>query len=67
MFVASGVEVRNNFMMESCRWTGLGGVLCSLSLLSVILDIQLDGKSFYIRQQCINYLLSSFTNCYELC
>lgn len=31
--------------MESCRRTGLSGVLCSLSLLCVILDIQLDGKS----------------------
>uniref|UniRef100_A0A3Q1EL73 DnaJ homolog subfamily C member 3 n=1 Tax=Acanthochromis polyacanthus TaxID=80966 RepID=A0A3Q1EL73_9TELE len=29
--------------MESCRRTGLSGVLCSLSLLCVILDIQLDG------------------------
>lgn len=31
--------------MESCRRTGLSGVLCSLSLLCVILDIQLEGKS----------------------
>uniref|UniRef100_A0A7N6F928 J domain-containing protein n=1 Tax=Anabas testudineus TaxID=64144 RepID=A0A7N6F928_ANATE len=30
-------------MMESCRRTGLNGVLCSLSLLCVLLDIQLDG------------------------
>ncbi|XP_068611868.1 dnaJ homolog subfamily C member 3b [Brachionichthys hirsutus] len=29
--------------MDSCRPTGLGGLLCSLSLLCVILDIQLDG------------------------
>ncbi|KAM8899440.1 dnaJ homolog subfamily C member 3b [Spinachia spinachia] len=29
--------------MESCRRTGLNEVLCSLSLLCVILDIQLDG------------------------
>ncbi|KAL6118523.1 uncharacterized protein ACO6RY_03311 [Pungitius sinensis] len=29
--------------MESCRRTGLHGVLCSLSLLCVVLDIQLDG------------------------
>lgn len=33
--------------MESCRRTGLSGVLCSLSLLCVILDIQLDGKSCF--------------------
>ncbi|TWW63029.1 dnaJ homolog subfamily C member 3b [Takifugu flavidus] len=30
-------------MMDSCRRTGLSGVLCSLSLLCVLLDIQLDG------------------------
>uniref|UniRef100_A0A3Q4FY86 DnaJ (Hsp40) homolog, subfamily C, member 3b n=1 Tax=Neolamprologus brichardi TaxID=32507 RepID=A0A3Q4FY86_NEOBR len=29
--------------MEPCRRAGLSGVLCSLSLLCVILDIQLDG------------------------
>uniref|UniRef100_H2UPZ7 DnaJ (Hsp40) homolog, subfamily C, member 3b n=1 Tax=Takifugu rubripes TaxID=31033 RepID=H2UPZ7_TAKRU len=29
--------------MDSCRRTGLSGVLCSLSLLCVLLDIQLDG------------------------
>uniref|UniRef100_A0A3Q3WW20 J domain-containing protein n=1 Tax=Mola mola TaxID=94237 RepID=A0A3Q3WW20_MOLML len=29
--------------METCRRTGLSGLLCSLSLLCVILDIQLDG------------------------
>uniref|UniRef100_A0A3P8PAG3 DnaJ homolog subfamily C member 3 n=1 Tax=Astatotilapia calliptera TaxID=8154 RepID=A0A3P8PAG3_ASTCA len=30
-------------VMEPCRRAGLSGVLCSLSLLCVILDIQLDG------------------------
>uniref|UniRef100_A0A3Q4M1X5 DnaJ (Hsp40) homolog, subfamily C, member 3b n=1 Tax=Neolamprologus brichardi TaxID=32507 RepID=A0A3Q4M1X5_NEOBR len=30
-------------LMEPCRRAGLSGVLCSLSLLCVILDIQLDG------------------------
>ncbi|KAM9718191.1 dnaJ homolog subfamily C member 3b [Menidia menidia] len=29
--------------MEPCRRTGVGGLLCSLSLLCVLLDIQLDG------------------------
>lgn len=31
--------------MDSCRRTGLSGVLCSLSLLCVLLDLQLDGKT----------------------
>lgn len=36
-------------MMDSCRRTGLSGVLCSLSLLCVLLDIQLDGRAnFYL-------------------
>lgn len=38
-------------MMESCRRTGLSGVLCSLSLLCVILDIQLDGKRSFTYQK----------------
>lgn len=37
-------------MMDSCRRTGLSGVLCSLSLLCVLLDIQLDGRAnFYLQ------------------
>lgn len=43
--------------MESCRRTGLSGVLCSLSLLCVILDIQLDGKSRFTLEK--NVLFSS--------
>lgn len=38
-------------MMESCRRTGLSGVVCSLSLLCVILDIQLDGKRSFTYQK----------------
>ena len=33
--------------MDWCRRTGLSGVLCSLSLLCVLLDIQLDGKATF--------------------
>lgn len=38
-----GVTVRINPVMEACRRAGVSGVLCSLSLLCVILDLQLDG------------------------
>lgn len=43
--------------MESCRRTGLSGVLCSLSLLCVILDIQLDGKSLFTLEKNVCFLL----------
>lgn len=43
--------------MESCRRTGLSGVLCSLSLLCVILDIQLDGKNCFTLEKNVCFAL----------
>lgn len=58
-FAGSGVSAWINSVMDSCRRTGLSGVLCSLSLLCVILDIQLDGKAGFTHK---NKLLKASSN-----
>lgn len=52
--------------MESCRRTGLSGVLCSLSLLCVILDIQLDGKSRFTTAFVFYSSSSSFVDDHQV-
>lgn len=60
------VSKRQEFVMDSCRRTGLSGVLCSLSLLCVLLDIQLDGKIFFFTPLCNSKFFKAFSHSFAL-